>query len=234
MEKFHLAKINNSVYKKDNYLETNYRGLAKILYYFNHKILEIGVQKRYNKYLIEIGGGAKPHIHYMDVENIREYTIVDHIKYKKKILKFSKKYKKISFKFINYKKLKLPRKKYTRLIASHSFEHFNDFEKNFLKLLPSLKFDSILSIALPCDPGIMWRLLQYLYYFKQKKTYGWKTFKEKDLSHSRDHCTPVQNIQKVINYYFKSSKKYFFPFLFSSINLNIFLIIQTKMKNFQN
>ena len=37
---------------------------------------------------------------------------------------------------------------------------------------------------------------QYLYYFKQKKTYGWKNFKEKDLSHSRDHCTPVQNIQK--------------------------------------
>ena len=151
MKKFSVAKIHNNVYKKNNYLETNYKGLAKILYYFNHKILEIGVKKKYNKYLIEIGGGAKPHLNYMDIKSIKEYTIVDDIKYKKSILKLSKKYKKISFKFINYKRFKLSKKKYTRLIASHSFEHFNNFEKNFLKLLPSLKFDSILSIALPCD-----------------------------------------------------------------------------------
>tara|TARA_B100001175_G_C19466710_1_gene619508 strand:- start:1088 stop:1600 length:513 start_codon:yes stop_codon:yes gene_type:complete len=170
----------------------------------------------------------------MDINSIKEYTIVDDIKYKKSILELSKKYNKISFKFINYKKFKLSKKKYTRLIASHSFEHFNNFEKNFLKLLPSLKFDSILSIALPCDPGIAWRLLQYLYYFKQKKTYGWKSFKEKDLSHSRDHCTPVQNIQKVINYYFRNKKNYFFPFIIPSINLNIFLIIQTKIKYFKH
>ena len=170
----------------------------------------------------------------MDTKSIKEYTIVDDIKYKKSILELSKKYKKISFKFINYKRFKLSKKKYTRLIASHSFEHFNNFEKNFLKLLPSLKFDSILSIALPCDPGIAWRLLQYLYYFKQKKTYGWKTFKEKDLSHSRDHCTPVQNIQKVISYYFRNTKNFFFPFIIPSINLNIFLIIQTKIKYFKN
>lgn len=233
MKKFLIAKINNNVYKKNNYLETNYKGLAKILYYFNHKILDIGVEKKYNKYLIEIGGGAKPHLNYMDAKSIKEYTIVDDIKYKKGILELSKEYKKISFKFINYKKLNLPKKKYTRLIASHSFEHFKEFEKNFLKLLPSLKINSILSIALPCDPGITWRLLQYLYYFKQKKTYGWKNFKEKDLSHSRDHITPVQNIQKVIDYYFRKKKNYFFPFILSSINLNIFLIIQTKMKDFK-
>ena len=45
MKKFSIAKINNNVYKKNNYLETNYKGLAKILYYFNHKILDIGVKK---------------------------------------------------------------------------------------------------------------------------------------------------------------------------------------------
>jgi len=110
MKKFSVAKIHNNVYKKNNYLETNYKGLAKILYYFNHKILEIGVKKKYNKYLIEIGGGAKPHLNYMDTKSIKEYTIVDDIKYKKSILELSKKYKKISFKFINYKRFKLSKK----------------------------------------------------------------------------------------------------------------------------
>jgi len=81
---------------------------------------------------------------------------------------------------------------------------------------------------------MFWRVLQYLYYFKQKKYYGWKSIKEKDLSHSRDHCTPVQNIEKIINFYFKKKKKYYFPLFFPSINLNIFLIIQLKLNNFIN
>ena len=48
MKKFSIAKINNNVYKKNNYLETNYKGLAKILYYLNHKILDIGVKKKFH------------------------------------------------------------------------------------------------------------------------------------------------------------------------------------------
>tara|TARA_B100001741_G_C16447015_1_gene548511 strand:- start:213 stop:911 length:699 start_codon:yes stop_codon:yes gene_type:complete len=228
-----LAKIQNKIYKKDNYLKTNYTGLAKILYYFNHKLLEFGYIHKYNEHIVEVGGGAEPHINYMDVKNIKSYTIVDSIKYKKKINNLKKKYKKTKFYFIDYRK-KLKKRKYTRLISSHTFEHFNNFEKNFINLLNCLKKDSIISIALPCDPGMFWRVLQYLYYFKQKKYYGWKSIKEKDLSHSRDHCTPVQNIEKIINFYFKKKKKYYFPLFFPSINLNIFLIIQLKLNNFIN
>ena len=55
--------------------------------------------------------------------------------------------------------------------------------------------------------------------------------REKDLSHARDHCTPVQNITKILNYYFFKIKKYYFPLLIPSINLNIFLILQLKLKN---
>ena len=234
MKKYKIAKITKNVYNKDNYIKTNYTGFAKILYYFNHKLLSFGFKNKYNKFIIDVGGGANPHINFMDTKSILEYTIVDDLKYKSKIIELSNKYKNINFKFLNYKNLNLPKNRYTRLIASHSFEHFKNFEEEFFKLLPSLKIDSIISIALPCDPGLMWRLLQYLIYFKQKKNYKWKSFAEKDLSHSRDHSTPVQNIQKVIKYYFKQTKKVYFPFILPSINLNIFLIMQVKMKNFKN
>ena len=234
MKNYKIAKISSNIYSKNNYSNTNYTGLAKFLYYFNHKILSLKVDNSYNNHIIEIGGGAKPHINFMDISYVKEYTIVDDLKYKTKLKKLSKQYKNIKFKFINYKNLKLPKKKFTRLIASHTFEHFKNFEEDFLKILSSLKPDSLISIALPCDPGSMWRLLQYLYYFKQKKNYGWKNFAEKDLSHARDHLTPVQNIQKIIRFYFKRVKNYYFPFLIPSINLNIFLIIQLKMKDFKN
>ena len=230
--KVKIAKIKNIVYEKDNYINTNYTGLAKLIYYFNHKLLEFGFSKKiYNKHIIEIGGGAQPHIHYMDLRYVKSYTIVDSPKYKSNLKNLKKKYKNIQFYFLDYRK-KIKKKNYSRLIASHTLEHINEFEKNFINLIKCLNFKSIISIALPCDPGITWRLLQFIYYFKQKKFYGWKNMREKDLSHARDHCTPVQNITKILNYYFSKSKKYYFPLLIPSINLNIFLIIQINLKDF--
>ena len=74
--KVKIAKIKNIVYEKDNYINTNYTGLAKFIYYFNHKLLEFGFSKKiYNKHIIEIGGGAQPHIHYMDLKYVKSYTI---------------------------------------------------------------------------------------------------------------------------------------------------------------
>ena len=45
--KIKLAKIKNLVYEKDNYINTNYTGLAKLIYFFNHKLLELGFSKKF-------------------------------------------------------------------------------------------------------------------------------------------------------------------------------------------
>jgi len=168
----------------------------------------------------------------MDTKFIDSYTIIDSSIFQKKIYKLKKKYPNINFKFVNYKKKNPIKKKFTRMIASHSFEHFNNFESNFLKLLNLMNKESIISIALPCDPGLLWRFLQYFSYLNQKKNYNWKNFKEKDLDDARDHITPVQNIYKIINYYFKSIKRIFFPLFIPIIEINIFLIIQVELKKF--
>ena len=191
--------------------------------------------KKKNKHIIEIGGGAVPHIDYMNKRQIKTYTIVDSLFFKSKILSLNNKYKKIKFYFINYKDLKSisKRKKFTRLIASHSFEHFQFFEKDFLKILKFLHKDAILSVALPCDPGLTWRFLQYFSYLNQKKVYSWENMREKDLDDTRDHLTSVQNILKVINFYFKNVKKIFFPLILPIIEFNIFLILQIKLSNFR-
>ncbi len=233
MSSYSLAKKNHNIYKNNNYNNVNYTGISKYLYLINHKLLDFFVDKSYNRHIVEIGGGAHSHIDYINSKHILTYTIIDSIIFKKKIEQLKKKYPKINFKFLNYKKKIRIKKKFTRMIASHSFEHFEKFEVNFLKLLKLMKKDSAISIALPCDPGLTWRLLQYISYFNQKKIYNWTNFKEKDLDDARDHITPVQNILKIINYYFKSFKKFYFPFLIPLIEINIFLIIQIKLKNFK-
>lgn len=232
MNKFLPADKNKNIYKNNNYYEVNYKGISKILYFINHKLLDFRVNKKFNKHIIEVGGGAHPHIEYMDTSSIISYTIIDSIIFKKNIDKLKKKYPQIKFNFINYKKKFQNKKKFTRMIASHSFEHFNNFEKNFLKLLKLMNKNSIISIALPCDPGLLWRFLQYFSYFNQKRNYNWKNFAEKDLDDARDHVTPVQNISKIIKYYFKTAKRFFFPLIIPIIEFNIFLIIQLDLNKF--
>lgn len=234
MTKFLKASLPNKIYKNNNYLKTTYQGISKYLYKINHYLLDLNIDQKYNEHIVEVGGGAQQHIKYMNTKNIKTYTILDSKIFYKDILKLKSKYKNIKFYFIDYKKKNFKKKnfKYTRLISSHTFEHFNDFENQFLSLLKFMKKDSILSIALPCDPGILWRLMQYFSYINQKKYYGWKSFKEKDLDDSRDHLTSAQNILKVIKYYFKNFKSYYFPFLIPIIEINIFLILNIKNREF--
>ena len=98
--KVKIAKIKNIVYEKDNYINTNYTGLAKLIYYFNHKLLEFGFSKKiYNKHIIEIGGGAQPHIHYMNLKYVKSYTIVDSPKYKSNLKDLKKNTKVFNFIF---------------------------------------------------------------------------------------------------------------------------------------
>ncbi len=234
MSKYKKAKLPNSVYKNNNYLKVTYSGISKLLYYFNHKLLDLNVSEFYNEHIIEIGGGAEEHLKYMMSKKIKSYTIVDSKIFKKKVLDLNKKYRNIDVKFLDYKQINILKNKtkYTRLIASHSFEHFGDFENDFLKLLPLLRKNSILSVALPCDPGMSWRFLQFISYFNQKKLYEWKSLKQKDLDDARDHLTSAQNILKILRFYFFNIKKIFFPFFIPIVEINIFLILQLKMKNF--
>ena len=233
---FKKAKLPNNIYQNNNYQKATYTGLSKVLYYLNHKLLDFRVDKINNKHILEVGGGARPHIDYMDTSQIKTYTILDDKIFKNEVKKLKKKYKKIKFNFIDHKKLKQSKIKikYSRLISSHTFEHFRYFEDDFIKLINMIDSKAIISIAIPCDPGLVWRFLQYISFFKQKKYYGWNKLKEKDLDDARDHITPAQNIMKIINYYFAGNKKFFFPFLVPLIEFNIFLIIQIKVSNFKN
>ena len=40
MRKFLPAKKNKNIYKNNNYYEVNYKGISKLLYYINHKLLD--------------------------------------------------------------------------------------------------------------------------------------------------------------------------------------------------
>tara|TARA_B100000959_G_scaffold237263_1_gene256512 strand:- start:821 stop:1123 length:303 start_codon:yes stop_codon:yes gene_type:complete len=82
VQKFIKAKIASVVYKNYNYNKVNYTGITKLLYYFNHKLMDFGINQEFNAHILDIGGGAEPHLKYMDPKNIKSYTVLDAPKFK--------------------------------------------------------------------------------------------------------------------------------------------------------
>lgn len=216
------------------FYETNF---INIFMEINHFLLDLGVKNLNNKKIIEIGGGPKAHIEFFtknQIASVESYTIVDDKKYKKNIKILKQKFKNVKFHYIDYRdKSKInSSSKFTRLIASHTYEHISNFEDVFMNHIKLLKQDAIISIALPCDPGFFWSMLQMIAYPIQKIIFGWKSRKEKKLSEARDHINPIQNLIKIINYYFEKRKIIYFPFLIPLVDFNFLYVAQLKKKNF--
>ena len=177
----------------------------------------------------------EPHIHYMNTKGIKTYTIVDDKSFYKKVIMLKKKYKKIKFNFIDYKKINLIKKRnfFSRIIASHSFEHFQFFEEDFLKLLKFLKNDGIVSIALPCDPGLFWRLLQYFSYFNQKNIMDGKLCLKKIWEMQENILHHVKVFLKSYGSILKKLKIFFSIFLSSFNRIKHFFNNSCENQKFQ-
>lgn len=227
-----LKKLNyQSGYEK--YL---YTGLAGFVMRRNHISLSSKISGDLNYRILEIGGGASPHFNFVNLENVSEYWISDN----EYLLKenYIKKSQEIDFKVYNhnaesdpdYLKFFENNIKFNRIIASHVWEHLPNPEKKFLDWINLLHDDGRLDIAIPCDPGLLFRMAQLVGRKKAMKNYN-MSFKEVELMLSREHINSCQNLLKVVKFY-SDSKYSYFPFKIPSINLNLFIFVRVYKKDF--
>ena len=228
----YLKKLNYSA----GYEKYLYTGLAGFLMRRNHINLSSEVSGNLNNRILEIGGGASPHFNIVDLENVNEYWISDN----KYLLKetYTKNDAELNFKIYNhnaevdsgYSEFLNKNIKFNRIIASHVWEHLPNPEEIFLKWINLLDEDGRLDIAIPCDPGILFRLGQLVGRKKAMKNYG-MSFKEIELMLSREHINSCQNLLKIVKFYTHSKYSYF-PFRVPFVNLNLFIFIRVYKKDF--
>ena len=98
------------------------------------------------------------------------------------------------------------------------------------EMMMKLKKGGILSIALPNDPGFLWRLGRFfLKLFKLKKTLN-ITNLEYDYMIASEHINSIFNLISIIRYKYGNniiSEKYS-PFKVNIIDLNLFYIVTLK------
>ena len=216
----------------DKYL---YKGFTGIFMKINQKIINHYTKKNKPKIVMEFGGAGKPNWHWMDKEtlkNIESYIIVDDKIYLKKIKipKDLQHKKVIKIHFNNEKKINSYKNKVDRIIASHVLEHIPDPENSIINWINLLNKNGSISLALPCDPGLLYRLGQLLSMRKACNIYK-ITRLEKDLWQSREHINALQKLIFILNYYFKKKKTFWFPFFLPIVDINIFYFAELKKKD---
>lgn len=105
-----------------------------------------------------------------------------------------------------------------RLVATHVLEHIYQPHLALREWYRVLKHGGVISILIPTDPGIAWRLGRHLGPRRNAIAQGIAY----DYIMAREHVNPCNNLIAFLRYYFPNSKESWWPFSIPSIDLNLF------------
>ena len=214
-------KIKFSYSNLSKYENYQYKGLIGWLMKYDHRLLEQDLPKNNFSKTLEIGPGFHSHIDYIK-HDYDKYYILEKEKDK---ISFHKKRKNKKIILSTYKKDKMPFKNnfFDRIIMCHVLEHINNPEKFILEAMTKLKKGGVFSIALPTDPGFLWRmgrLFSKIFFVKKKQNIS---IKEYDYLNSIDHVNSIFSLYNILNYYYGENKiERYLPFRLKTFDLNLF------------
>jgi len=206
-------------YLSDTYVEHMYTGLIGKLMHHCHLKMENSNIKRSN--ILEVGAGIKPHIDYIK-HDFEKYHIVDIYE---ELSDFYNKYEKIIYKVYDGTNLPYDNEYFDRIIISHCLEHVSNPENFLFEMISKLKKNGVLTISLPTDPGILWRLGRVFgNMFINKKTHKLSVL-ENNYMNAKEHINPIFNLRTIIRHNFlQSLTERYEPFKIQSLDLNFFYI----------
>ena len=113
-----------------------------------------------------------------------------------------------------------------------ALEHINFPEEFLFETMAKLKKGGVLSISLPTDPGLLFRVGRlYLKLFSIKKKYM-ITSEKFDYMNATEHVNSIFGLHSIIKYNFgKSSKETYLPFRIKSFDLNLFYNVHIIKKD---
>ena len=196
-----------------------YKGLNGFLMKYCHRKLECFKRKEKYSKVLEIGAGNIPHLDYLK-HDYDEYFIAETSTYALEFYKEMKNVKAYSYDGVN---LPFEDNFFDRIIIFHALEHINDPENFLFEMMSKLKNDGLISISLPTDPGILWRLGKiFTKNYTAKKTYKISS-NEYDYLLATEHINSIFNLISLIRYHFKNQiDESFLPFKIRLVDINLF------------
>lgn len=212
------------------YKDANYnKGIMSYVMSKGHSLLEktYSINSHENLNVIETGAGDGIHFQFVNQSKIKSYMMLDNSEtfINSAIDEYSSN-PKCSFKladaYCNYAEDNF----YDRLIACHVLEHLDKPHIYLERWSKIVKSGGVISILLPCDPGILWRL---------GRTTGIKTkFYKAGIDYNywmaREHINSIYNLMSMIRFYFPSRTEHWWPLKrIASPDLNLFYCVHAYL-----
>jgi SAM-dependent methyltransferase len=203
----------------DAYDEANYSGLTGFVMKAGHRLLErpfaptIAFER-----CIEVGAGTGDHLDFIR-HGFGEYLLTDT---SQPMLEAAKQRHGaragVRFAVRDARLADADAASCDRLIASHVLEHLPEPHAVLRQWARAIKPGGVLSILLPCDPGLMWRFGRTLGPRRKAKRLGYADY---DFLMAREHVNAITNLVTFLRYYWPNLEERWWPtgIPFSDINL---------------
>jgi ubiquinone/menaquinone biosynthesis C-methylase UbiE len=223
-EKCYYYRVDEDIenFYRDNYANFIGTGLVGFTARLTHRSMEFGRSKFVNGEnlrILEVGAGGGQHVKFCK-QNYSEYIMTD---LRPKNLPESNGNIFSDRRSISADSLPYPDNNFDRVIATCLLAHIRDPEKALQEWLRVLKVSGVLTIYVPCEPGVLLRLLQFTLTNKKKKKYG---ITNPSLMHYRDHIHTYVRLKAEIEQSSIKVKNKRFPFPFFSWNFNLWSVFQ--------
>ena len=119
---------------------------------------------------------------------------------------------------------------FDRLIATHVLEHIVQPHLVLKEWRRVVKIGGVLSILIPTDPGLAWRLGRHLGPRKNAMAQGIAY----DYVMAREHVNACNNLIALIRHYFPTRTEGWWPFPIPSIDLNLFFVCHMVVDKAEN
>jgi phosphatidylethanolamine/phosphatidyl-N-methylethanolamine N-methyltransferase len=213
------------IYDKSNYASP----LQSEVMRASHRLAEnrFGKQDYFSK-VLEIGAGTGEHLSFVK-HSFDQYVLSDldaktlDVAKRKLNDKFSNK---LSYEVQSGEGLSYVNNSFDRLIATHVLEHIYQPHLALKEWRRVLKNGGVLSILIPTDPGIAWRLGRHLGPRKNAIAQGIAY----DYVMAREHVNSCNNLIALLRHYFPEHTESWWPFPIPSIDLNLFFVFHAVIK----
>jgi ubiquinone/menaquinone biosynthesis C-methylase UbiE len=214
----------------DVYDESNYASpLQSVVMRASHRLAENRFEKHnhFSK-VLEIGAGTGEHLGFVK-HSFDQYVLSDldaktlDVAKRKLNDKFSNK---LSYEVQSGEGLSYDNNSFDRLIATHVLEHIYQPHLALKEWRRVLKNGGVLSILIPTDPGIAWRLGRHVGPRKNAIAQGIVY----DYVMAREHVNSCNNLIALLRHYFPEHTESWWPFPIPSIDLNLFFVFHAVIK----
>ena len=182
--------------------------------------------------VLEIGAGTGEHLPYVR-HTFDEYTLSD---LDPQTLEVAKKKLagihdgRVRFEAQTGSSLTYADNTFDRIVASHVLEHINQPHLALKEWYRVLKHGGVLSILIPTDPGLAWRLGRHLGPRKNAIAQGIAY----DYVMAREHVNSCNNLIAILRHYFPEAKEAWWPLPVPSIDLNLFFVFHATVSKPEN